>query len=46
MNKPRIGTTKNGTQVYLNTMSKVEGGWEGWILNAKGVAVAVFVPGN
>jgi hypothetical protein len=40
----RIGQTKNGEQVYLNELSKVEGGWEGYVLNSHGVAVLVFIP--
>ena len=40
----RTGFTKSGQEVYINTLWKVEGGWEGYILNAKGVAVLIFIP--
>lgn len=36
--------TKTGKTVVLNTTRKVDGGWEGYILNAEGHAVRVFVP--
>lgn len=42
----RYGTTARGKRVPLGTLTRVEGGWQGWILNGRLVAVAVFIPGE
>lgn len=42
---PRTGTTRKGKVVPLGTTIRVPGGWAGYVLNAQGVAVEVFVPG-
>jgi hypothetical protein len=42
--KPRVAKTKDGREVYVNETYKVPGGWEGWVVNAKGYAVQVFIP--
>jgi len=40
----RTAKTKGGQEVYVGESYKVPGGWEGWVVNAKGHAVLVFIP--
>lgn len=40
----RTAKTRSGEQVYINTTWKVAGGREGYVLNAKGFAVLIFIP--
>ena len=42
----RTAKTRRGKTVPLNTLQPVDGGWTGYILNADGVAVAIFIPSN
>jgi hypothetical protein len=44
--KPRTAKTKNGQEVYINTTWKVEGGYEGYVLNNNNHAVLIFIPAN
>jgi hypothetical protein len=41
----RTGKTHYGKVVPLDTSTRVPGGWLGYVLNARGFAVQVFVPG-
>ncbi len=40
----RTAKTRRGKTVELNTMTKVDGGWTGYVMHRKGYAVVVFVP--
>jgi hypothetical protein len=42
---PRMARTHDGRVVPLDTSTRVPGGWVGYVLNAQGFAVQVFVPG-
>lgn len=44
--QPRVGKTRDGEEVYINETWKIEGGWEGYVLNRHGVAVLIFIPEN
>lgn len=47
MTNYRTALTSTGQKVKIGKpMYKVDGGWAGWVLNSKGVAVSVFVPGE
>ena len=39
----QYGRTRSGMLVLLNRMERVPGGYEGYVLNARGVAVRVWV---
>jgi hypothetical protein len=41
----RTARTHDGKVVPLDTSTRVPGGWVGYVLNAQGFAVQVFVPG-
>ena len=42
----RFGYTQSGKKVQLNVTRKVDGGWKSYVLNSKGHAVLVFIPGE
>jgi hypothetical protein len=42
----RTGKTSKGRTVPLNVLQPVDGGWLGYVLNGKGFAVSVFIPGD
>jgi len=42
----RTGPTRMGKVVPLGTTTRVPGGWVGYVLDASGFAVEVFVPGD
>jgi hypothetical protein len=43
--KARTALTRSGKLVVLNQPAPTEGGWFSFILDSKGYAVSVFVPG-
>ncbi len=46
MAKTRTARTQRGTEVEINTTWKVEGGYYGYAVHARGYAVLVFIPGE
>lgn len=44
--KTRTAKTRHGEVVYINTTWAVPGGWEGYVVNGKGHAVLIFIPGE
>jgi hypothetical protein len=40
----RTAKTRTGQKVILNETRKVQGGYEGYVLNSKGHAVEIFIP--
>lgn len=40
----RYAHTRKGRLVPLNTLEPVVGGWQGYVLDNRGHAVAVFIP--
>jgi hypothetical protein len=42
--KKRMVLTFSGDEVEVNTTTKVEGGWKGYVIGRHGYAVPIFIP--